>query len=385
MLRTVGIEEELLVVDPASGVAVPRAAQVRTAHAQRRTSGEHDAADELDRELFRHQVETRTEPSTDLAVLREQVLRARRAAADAAHAVGLALIASGTAPLPLPHPRVTPDDRYEDMVTTFGEIARGAGTAGMHVHVAVGSDDEGVAVVDRLTAWLPVLLAISSNSPYAAGRDTGYASWRSQVWAQWPTAGPTERFGSLARYREVEQALLATGAARDHGMLYFDARLSRDHPTVEVRLTDVCTDVDDALLAAALARGLVQQAAADAADDAEVEGLGPYGPGGAGPVLHRAELVRAAQWRAARYGLSERLVDPVTGDLASARDVLGALVDHVRDQLDEAGDADLVHDGVERVLAGTGASRQRAASARGDGRLEAVVADLVERTTAQTG
>ncbi|NYG55925.1 glutamate--cysteine ligase [Nocardioides perillae] len=376
MPRTVGIEEELLVVDPATGVAAPRAAQVRTAHAQQRTPGRHDAADELDRELFRHQVETRTEPSTDLAVLREQLLRARRTAADAARAVGLALVATGTAPLPPVRPRVTPDDRYEDMVTTFGEIARGAGTAGMHVHVQVDSDEQGVAVVDRLTTWLPVVLAVSSNSPYAHGRDTGYASWRSQVWAQWPSAGPTERFGSLERYREVERMLLASGAARDAGMLYFDARLSRDHPTVEVRLTDVCTDVDDALLAAALVRGLVQQAALDAgsADPAGGEG---------GLVLQRAELVRAAQWRAARYGLSERLVDPTTGELAGARDVLGALVARVRDQLEEAGDTDLVREGVERVLAGTGASRQRAAYARGDGRLEAVVADLAERTTSQ--
>lgn len=385
MPRTVGIEEELLVVDPATRLAVPRAAQVRKAHEEQRGDGPRDAADDLDQELFRHQVETRTDPSTDVAVLREQLLRARRTAANAAAAAELALIATGTPPMPVEHPRVTPDDRYLDILGTFGEIARGGGTCGMHVHVQVDSDEEGVGVLDRLVPWLPVLLAVSGNSPYAHGRDTGYASWRSQLWAQWPSAGPTERFGSVARYREVERLMIASGAARDEGMLYFDARLARDHPTVEIRVADVCTDVEDALLVAALVRGLVQQAAADIAGTAGEQGDGarrtPAGEDGA--VHWRAELLRAAQWRAARYGLADRLVDPATGEAEPARAVLERLVETVRDQLEEAGDVALVREGVERVMAGTGASRQRAAWARGEARAESVVDDLVERTTGQ--
>ena len=111
----------------------------------------------------------------------------------------------------------------------------------MHVHLYVESPETGVAVIDQLVPWLPVILAISANSPFYQGRDTAYASWRSQAWAQWPSAGPTERFGSLETYREVSRQMRESGAAQDEGMLYFDARLSADHPTVEVRISDVCT------------------------------------------------------------------------------------------------------------------------------------------------
>ena len=112
----------------------------------------------------------------------------------------------------------------------------------MHVHVAIDSDEQGVAVIDRIAPWLPVLVAIAANSPFHEGEDTGYASWRSESWGAWPSAGGTEQFGSLAGYREACRFLMESGAALDEGMLYFPARLSPDNPTVEVRVADVCTD-----------------------------------------------------------------------------------------------------------------------------------------------
>ncbi len=136
-----------------------------------------------------------------------------------------------------------------------------AGTLGMHVHVDVADDEEAVRVVDGLRRWLPLLVGLAANSPYAGGRDTGYASWRQQVWTRWPTAGQSEPFGSAAEYRRVTEALIATGAALDPGMLYFDARLAADYPTVEIRVADACTEVDDAMLVAALCRALVETVA----------------------------------------------------------------------------------------------------------------------------
>lgn len=364
--RTVGIEEELLLVDPATRRLSPRSQQVL-----RRTT-EHHAAfpdEDLDKELFRHQLETRTTPVRDLGALRRSVVRQREAAAAAAAHAGVRTIASGTCPVRSGEPRVSRDDRYLTMLETYGEVARVAGICGMHVHVQVDDDEQGVAVVDQLVAWLPVVLAISANSPYAEGRDTSYHSWRSQLWSWWPSTGPTERFGSVEAYREVSRLLIASGAALDPGMLYFDARLSAGNPTVEVRVSDVCTDPDDAVLIAALVRGLVMAVA-------DGDGLA------AAEQAWRAELLQAARWRAARYGLSDRLVCPVSLEARPAREVLGRLVAAVREPLEACGDLDLVEDGVERVLAGAGASRQRAAYERSGGSIAAVVDDLVTRTNA---
>lgn len=363
--RTVGVEEELLLVDPATGLASPRAQQVlKQLH-------EHGAAprasiDELDQELFRHQLETRTDPSSDLTDTLAQLRTARRTAGGAADEVGLAVVATGVSPMRLAEPEVTRNDRYHDMVQTFGEIARSGGTCGMHVHVAIGSDEEGVAVLDRIAPWLPLLLAVSANSPIANGRDTTYASWRARLWATWPSAGPTEAFGSVEGYREVCRALIESGAARDPGMLYFDARLSVEHPTLEVRVSDVCTDPEDGVLIAALARALVEHSARAWSSGTPLD---PW----------RSELLRAAHWRAARYGLAGTLMHPVERQLVKAADVLRDTVVLLGDVLDEHGDTDLVATGVDRVLQGQGSSRQRTAYER-TGTVEGVVDDLVRRT-----
>jgi len=371
--RTVGIEEEFLLIDPATRMVSPRSQRMlHRDHGGRAASAADDDSDELDdldKELFRHQIETRTPPNADLEELRTHLVQQRRAAAEAAERAGAATIASGTSPMASGEPQITRDDRYLRMLATYGEIARVAGICGMHVHVEVESDEQGVAVIDRLAPWLPVVLAISANSPYVEGRDTGYHSWRSQVWARWPSAGPAEQFGSVAVYREVTRRLIASGAALDRGMIYFDARLSEANPTVEVRTSDVCTDPDDAVLIAALVRALVMRAVDGDVDDEAERGW-------------RSDLLRAAHWRAARYALSNRLLSPTTTEPAPAREVLSLLFGTVRDQLEACGDVHLVEEGLDRVLAGGGASRQHAAYERSGGSLAAVVDDHVLRTNA---
>ncbi len=376
VIRTFGIEEELHLVDPATGETTARSQQVLKTHRERASrtdeaggaGGPRPASEDLEQELFRHQVETRTDPVVDAMQALAQLVAARRTAGEAARAADAAAVAAGTLPLSGQSGRVTPQDRYRDIVDTYGAIGRTGGTCGMHVHVGIGSDAEGVGVLDRLRPWLPVLLAISANSPYSDGGDTGYASWRGQVWSRWPTAGPQEPFGTPERYREVAEALQRSGAARDPGMLYFDARLSVEHPTLEVRVCDVCTDPADAVLVALLARALVETLA------------GEWEVGAPVPE-HRTDLLRAAHWRASRYGLSDTLVHPEQGALRPAREVLEALVTAVRPALEETGDLDLVRDGVARVLATSGAARQRAAYER-SGDLAGVVLDLVARTEA---
>ncbi|MDQ6526800.1 glutamate--cysteine ligase [Nocardioides sp. LHD-245] len=361
--RTMGVEEELILVDPETRAAAPRAEQVL------RHAAEHDLdpLDELDHELFAHQLETRTPPVIHASELRGHLVRLRRRAARAAEGAGVLTAASGAVPLPGGPPQTTRDDRYLRMVDTYGEVARPGGTCGQHVHVRVDDDEEGVRAIDALAPWLPVLLAISANSPFYHGRDTHYASWRSQAWAQWPSAGSTEAFGSAAAYHALSRQLIASGAAMDPGMLYFDARLSAHQPTVEVRIGDVCTDPDDATLVAVLVRALVCH---------ELDG------GGLPAAAWRTELLRAARWRAARYGLTDRLLDPLTGALMPAREVVEGLLRTVADQLDRYDDGGLVRDAIPRVLAEGGATRQRAAYERSDAGIPAVVDDLVRRTNA---
>ncbi|WP_180933577.1 carboxylate-amine ligase [Nocardioides ungokensis] len=257
--RTVGVEEELLLVDPANPSGEPelgRAAGSTPPYARvaavRATS--------LDKDLFQHQLETRTEPTADLASLREQLVAARDTGGRAGPRPGLAAVAVATVPLATTcDSRPTTATRTWSCATPRSRVtpAPAACTSTWRSR----ANEEGVAVIDRIGPWLPALRAVSANSPYADGRDTGYASWRSQLWSHWPSAGPTEAFWSLAAYRQLCRELMEFGAARDPGMLYFDARLSARQPTVEVRIFDVCTDPADAVLLAALVRGLVEHTA----------------------------------------------------------------------------------------------------------------------------
>ncbi|WP_395659154.1 glutamate--cysteine ligase [Nocardioides sp.] len=370
MVRTVGLEEELLLLDRRTREVVPAAPRVLKEFREHGRGRDHAsvAADGLTPELFRHQLETRTDPGRDAADLHAQLVAARRTAGEAAAAAGLALAACGMVPLGGDQSVVSPDDRYRDMVDTYGEVARTGGTCGMHVHVAITSEEEGVAVLDRIAPWLPVLLALSANSPYAEGRDTGYASWRAQVWSRWPSAGPTEQFGSLEGYRAACRTMLASGAARDPGMLYFDARLSVGQPTVEVRVCDVCTDPDEAMVVAVLVRALVETAAREAR-------------AGRPAPAWRSEELRVAHWRAARYGVADRLVHPLRRELRPAREVLDDLVGAVGPALVEAGDAERVSGVLSRVVGDGGATRQRAAFER-SGSVAGVVDDLIARTEA---
>ncbi|MDQ2791887.1 MAG: carboxylate--amine ligase [Pseudonocardiales bacterium] len=362
MPRSVGVEEELLLVDPDSGRALALAAAVlRDAG-----DGGKPADQPLTSELTRQQVETNTRPRTSLDDLASEVRRWRRVANEAAEGQGARVAALASSPLAV-EPSISSSRRYQRMVDEFGVIAEEQLTCGCHVHVAIHSESEGVAVLDRIRGWLPCLLALSANSPFWQGHDSGYASFRSQVWGRWPSAGPTGLFGSAETYHATTGAMIKTRTLLDLGMVYFDARLSRLHPTVEVRVADVCLVADDAVLMAGLVRALV-----DTAARSWQAGLP------ADPV--RTELLRLASWRAGRSGLDGDLVDPA-GRPVPAAQVIGALVDHVRPVLDESGDLEVVEELVTAVLRrGNGAIEQRRIY-RTSGELADVVAHAVDRTT----
>ena len=315
-VRSVGVEEEFLLIDPETGA--PRAVASTVLRAGDDLNGE------LAAELQAEQLETGTYPRVDLDEVGREILTRRREATIAARRAGVEAVPLATYPLPVA-PHSTDDPRYREMVRRFGPTAAEQLTCGCHVHVAVASDDEAVAVVDRIQPWLAVLVAMSVNSPFWEGSDSGYSSFRSQVWGRWPSAGPTAPFGSAARYRQITEQLLRTDTLLDRGMLYFDARPSHHHPTVEVRVADVCREPRDALLLAALTRGLVETAAREWA-------------AGQPPVPVRTEMLRLASWRAARSGIDDTLLMPHDWRPAAAEVVVEALVEHVAQAVTDAGD-----------------------------------------------
>lgn len=361
MTRSVGVEEEFLLVRRSSALLAPVGDEVvDLAGAASEGQFEH--------ELKQEQAELGTAPHRDLAELETELRQRRSELGDAARRVGVRLLASGTSPLD-ERVSTTADRRYERMAEVFGGIARAQLTCGMHVHVEIASREEGVMVLDRIRGWLPVLAALSSNSPFLAGRDTAYASYRTVLWGHWPTAGVTDPFGTVEGYDRAREALVATGAALDDGMIYFDARLSVRYPTLEIRVCDVCADVADAPVLAALARALVSTTAREALAGAPMPSL-------------RSELLRGMRWRAARWGVDGDLVDPVSGGLDPAWDLVDRLVKELRPALSEAGDEQRVCDGLARIRErGTGAVLQRAAY--DDGGISGVVDSLAERTLAR--
>lgn len=354
-MRSFGVEEEMLLVDPVTGAAVALADEV--------TGGGEGAPGT---ELQRQQVETDTAPCVTLDALASQIRARRLAAAEAAERENCQVAALATSP-PAVSPKTTPDERYLRMAEEYALTAQEQLTCGCHVHVRIESEEEGVAVLDRIRPWLPTLLALTANSPFWQGHDTGYASYRYQVWGRWPSAGPAEPFGTPHTYHETVRAMIESGTLLDEGMVYYDARLSRNYPTVELRVADVCLPAEDAVLLAALARGLVETAVRE------------WRAGEPPPVV-RTELLRLASWRASRSGLSGELVHPATRRPVPADAAVRALLDHVTPALADLGDHEWAADLTAGLLSrGNGADLQRRTYEE-TGDLAAVVRAAVART-----
>jgi carboxylate-amine ligase len=364
-LRTVGIEEELLLVDAETLQLVPVAGSVL----ENVLSGAPATppGTSLVFEVKQEQIEVVSPPFQTFDELARTIVDGRTAADAAARTAGARAVALATSVLPV-ESHLVPEPRYERMRSRFGLTLREQLTCGCHVHVAVGSADEGVAVLDRIRPWLPVLLALSANSPFWQGVATEFASFRYQAWNRWPSAGPYDLYGGVESYLEREEEELAAGIAIDEGMIYSDARLSHHAPTVEVRIADVCLRPADATALALLVRALVETAVAEWSAGVPAD-----------PVP--MSFLRLASWRASKSGLNDSLVHPTSRRPVAAAGAVDALLTHVRDRFSSAEEERVVLGTVSEILrAGTGERRQRAAmGVRGERR--DVIAEAVVQTT----
>lgn len=344
---TLGVEEEFLVVGQETGApagtgpAVP--AGVADIDPQLSTHPEPLAA----------QTEASTGACSALVQLRGRLRSGRDRMAQAAQAEGLALISSGTPPLPGAPSPISAGPRFARLADTYRAVVTDYQARGCHVHVGVADRETAVAVINHLRRWLPSLLAMSANSPFHAGSDTGYASWRMVQRSRFPATGIPPRFGTSADHDLQVARLVDCGVLVDEAMSFWLARPSPHLPTIELRVADAATTVGEALLQAALSRALVRTA------QRELEA------GREGPEIDE-RLGQAAVWAAARHGLDGPGIDLIAQRRVPAAELVHGMVRWAAPALEETHDLAAVRKLIAGLLhCGTGARRQRAAAARG--------------------
>jgi carboxylate-amine ligase len=358
---TLGVEEEYQLIDPATRNLRASAAGVLAA-------AQPVLGEAVQPELRLSQIEIATPVCQTLAEVRRELLRLRGAVIAAAAREGSRVASAGTHPFAAPPAQpITPEARYQGIARTYRQLADELVIFGCHVHVGIADLELAIATMNRARVWLAPLVALAASSPFWNGADTGYASYRTELWGRWPLAGPPHAFASRAEYDAVVRALVATETITEATQLYWDIRPSARFPTLEFRATDACPTVDEAVLVAGLTRALARTCY-----EAARRGAPFPDP--------RPELLRAAHWRAARDGLEGTLVDPATGRPVPAPDLIGRFLDFVRAALEDLGEWEEVAALVQATLrGGNGASRQRTVYRRA-GRWEEVVDLLVAET-----
>jgi carboxylate-amine ligase len=358
---TLGVEEEYHLVDPATFELLSCPELSRRALAG-------GAGRRIQPEMLTSQLEAATDACTSLDELHAALVSARREAALAAKSEGAVILATSTHPFArLAEIEVAPRPRYQRLIERFGTVVRQLNLCGCHVHVAVPDPDTAIAIMARARAYLPILLALTASSPFHEGIDTGLDSFRVTWLALWPQGGLPPAFDSAAQYRATAGQLVEAGLIDDPTALLWDVRPSARYPTLEFRIADSCPDVMDALLYAGLVRSLVRT-------------LGVHvqtgQPGPDPPDL----VLRAARWRAARFGLTDTLWSPARQATVPAGEAIDELWALLRPDLERHGEDEIVGGLLSRLrAAGNSAQRQRRTFAA-TGSLREVVRAAVQLT-----
>jgi carboxylate-amine ligase len=266
---------------------------------------------------------------------------------------------------------LTPKPRYQELAQNYQLLMHELVIFGCHVHVGLSQREMAIQVMNRARVWLSPMLALSASSPFWLGTDTGYASYRTALISRLPMAGPPLIFESYSEYEALVRGLIATKTIQEATQICWDVRLSERFPTLEFRVTDVCMTVDEAVMMAGLARGLVRTCYEQALLHAPYKAVRP-------------ELLRAAHWCAARSGLDTELIDVEAEHSVPARQLVEKFLDFVRPALEEFGEWDEVYlIAQETMQQGNGAARQRKVY-KSSGSLEDVVDFVVTQTSKGT-
>ena len=351
-MATFGIEEEFVFLDPATMRPADVAGGVfdRLAESPEWKPYTH-------REFLAAQIEHASAVFTDLDTARTALVGFRREIAGDADRLDVVAASVGTSPDAMPFPTITKQERYQHIVDDMGGLIADHQMSGLHVHVGIPDRESGIVALNTARPWLPLLTAITGNSPFWRGYDTGYDSWRSVQQRRWTTAGGPPIFADAADYDRRLTSLLGLGGMKDRAIIMWDIRLSSHLPTIEFRMADAQLDVEATLLVTALCRALVNHAIA-MPDAAEASA--------AASQAMPPELLGAAAVHSAHTGTRAKVWDPASGGLAPAGDVLRRFLRLLEPALAAEGDLEFVTAAVDRVLhEGTGAYLQRAAREAG--------------------
>lgn len=363
-----GIEEEYFLAD-----AETRGTPGRSVAAFHAEAGA--ALPEIGRELLESQVEACTPPSVDFTQAHDILARQRETLARIGDAHGLLVFAAGTHPVASWSRQVpTEGDRYTGILRDVGLAGRRSLICGMHVHVEVPDPDTRVDLMNRLLPFQPLLLALSASSPFWQGAPTGLAAYRLSAFGELPRTGLPELFADHAAYARYVRIMTRAGSIEDASFLWWSLRPSIKFPTLELRIADSCTRLDDAMTIAALYRCLVRLAVRRPELNADLDGVS------------RA-IAQENLWRAQHAGTRAEMIDEASEEAIPFRDALERVLALIADDAEAFGCQSRVESARKIVADGTSADRQIAAfdivedAARTDRRPLHAVVDWLARTT----
>ena len=369
---TVGIEEEYLIVDPKTRDLVVEPPDGLLQDCERAVPAEIGA---VSPEFLRPQIEVGTSICADVAEARMKLARLRRIVSETAAGYGYRIIAASTHPTADWHEQVHTDKaRYNALAADLQTVAHRLLICGMHVHVGIGDDELRIDLMNQLSYFLPHLLVLSTSSPFWQGRDTGLLSYRVSVFDELPRTGLPARFDSYGEYCRHLDMLVGAGLIEDATKIWWDVRPSARFPTLEMRITDICTRLDDTATIAALFVSFLSMLVRLRRENQRWR-------------VYSNMLINENRWRAQRYGFSEGLVDFGRGEVVPYADLLDEVLELVRADAQERGCLAEVEAAREILRRGTSAHSQlevyRAAKAQGAEEreaLNAVVDWLIEET-----
>lgn len=358
---TLGIEEEFQIIDPETR-------ELRCVISALIESNQPVDDVEIQAELHESVVEVATGICGDIHEARRDVVRNRLAVARIAERVGMRIGAASTHPFSLwTEQSITDAERYQELLGELQDVARANLIFGMHVHVGIPDRDEAIAIYNSARYFLPHFLALSTSSPFFNGRRTGIKSYRTLIFQRLPRTGIPERFGSYAELERFIATLVRTGCIDDGRRIWWDIRPHPTFSTLEFRVCDLPTNVEDTITLAAVIQAVVAKLTRLHRQNLSF-------------AIHRTALMNENKWRAARYGVSGNLIDFGKGEEVPFSALVDELLEFVDDVVDELGSRAEV-EGVRRICSeGTSADKQLEVFDNSGESYEAVVDYILEET-----